>query len=88
MSEVAESLKTLSISRKSSKDMLSSPLSEVENTRQIRCWKGFACQHRSGSGQGWAVLGQLPRGRHRLQAGANPTHERVPHSAATLSHTA
>lgn len=72
MSEVAESLKTLSISRKSSKDMLSSLSSEVENTWQMRCWKGFACQHRNGSGPGWAAPGRLPRGRHRPQAGANP----------------
>lgn len=48
ISEVAASLKTLSMSRKSSKDMLSSPSSEVENTWQIRCWKGFACRDGEG----------------------------------------
>lgn len=88
MSEVAESLKTLSISRKSSKDMLSSLSSEVENTRQIRCWKGFACQHRNGSGQGWAVPGCLPYSRDWPQAGANPADEWVPHSATGLLCTA
>lgn len=48
---MAESLKTLSISRKSSNDMLPSLLSEVENTWQIRCLKGFACRHGNSSGR-------------------------------------
>lgn len=86
MSEVAESLKTLSISRKSSKDMLSSPSSEVENTWQMRCWKGFACRHRAAQGRAGRT-GLFRGSRHWLQAGANPAPSNSCPSAPSESHT-
>lgn len=80
ISGVAESLKALSMSRKSSKDMLSSPSSEVEKTLQIRCWKGFAC--RDGGAQGRLPVVPVPVEHCPAPPGAPRCHQAMAHSAA------